>query len=252
MKNGLALFLTLLFGCGQQTKQNTSADLADIARNKTILLVDTSLKTNKNIIEQIVYSTLLDCNKYLSNDSLTFNISPTPFNNKEIIKKMRGVAGVTVDSKHISITIDPSVISWKETLKYAVAHEYNHAYWMENNFDIAFKWTLQNYLVFEGKADCFAHLLYPDVIAPWTSALSEKEKCNLWTKIKPDLQLADSSLNNEIMFGNKTYPLWGGYTLGFSIVKTALKNNSNLPVKTWTNLTADKILEMSDYKLGVH
>jgi|SRR6185437_4229758 len=250
MKNGLALLLLiLLLACGQQNKQNSSVNKADTPQNKIIFLADTSLKANQNDIKQLIAASLVTCYKHLQNDSITFSIYPTTIADKEIIKEMRGVTGITYDKKHIALTIDPTVIYWKETLKSAVAHEYHHTFCIDT-FDSAY--TLLDYLVFEGKADYFAHLLYPNVITPWTSALSEKEKSTLWAKIKPKLQSKDTSFHSDVMFGYNSYPVWGGYTLGFSIVQSALKNNLNLPIKTWTYFTATKMLDMSDYKLNAH
>ena len=236
---------TILIACEPTVKK------ADTAQHKVIFLSDNSFQSNRETIKEIIDATLLECNKYLQNDGLTFNISPTTPEDKEIIKEMGGVTGITHDDKHISITIDTNIISWKEILKYTVAHEYHHAYCI-NSYDEAYRWTLLDYIVFEGNADSFAHLIYPNIIAAWTTALSETEKSALWVKISPDLQSKDDSLHNEVMFGGKTYPIWGGYTLGFNIVQSALKNNPNLTVKAWTNLTASEMLEMSDYKCKIH
>ena len=101
-------------------------------------------------------------------------------------------------------------------LEYSVAHEFNHAYWTNENLTDTYKFTLLRYLVFEGKADSFAHLLYPKVKAPWAFALDNKGKTDLWNKIKPDLQSDNHTLLGEVIFGSKNYPGWGGYTLGYN------------------------------------
>ena len=51
----------------------------------------------------------------------------------------------------------------------------------------------------------------------------------------------------EIMFGSRNYPVWGGYSVGYAIVKTALKKNENLKADYWTNLEAINILRTSKY-----
>jgi uncharacterized protein YjaZ len=206
------------------------------------------LKENKVQIEDIISVVLMKCSRHLKNDSLTFYILPAIKATKEIINKMGGVFGLTAGSKQILLTIDPEIHTWKEVLEYTVAHEFNHAYWTKNNFNNFFKWTLLKYLIFEGKADLFAHLLYPEVKAPWTIALSEKEKIELWNKIKPGLKSENTFLIGEVMFGSKNYPFWGGYTLGFDILRTALKNHPELAETDWTNVDADEIVKMSNYK----
>jgi uncharacterized protein YjaZ len=207
-----------------------------------------TLKDNRTQIENIISAAFNKCNIYLKNDSLTFYIIPTSLNIKEIVIKMGGVTGLTAGSKQILITINPEVNTWKETLEYTVAHEFNHAYWTNINFNNSSKQTLIEYLVFEGKADSFAHILYSKVKAPWTYALSQKEKVELWNKIRPNLNSENDFFLGEVMFGSKNYPIWGGYTLGFDILQTAFKSHPELTKTNWTNLDANKILEMSNYK----
>lgn len=91
-----------------------------------------------------------------------------------------GAGGFTAGSGKILLFVNPEG-DWKEWTPYITAHEYHHAAWTH-------LWTedhpgqeplsdLVDYLIFEGRADSFAHLLYPDKIAPWTQALTpEKEK----------------------------------------------------------------------------
>ena len=52
----------------------------------------------------------------------------------------------------------------------------------------------------------------------------------------------------EVMFGSRNYPVWGGYSVGYDIVVTALTNSKNLKAVNWTNFEADKILALSNYK----
>lgn len=203
-----------------------------------------SISSNKNRIESKIRSALEKSNTYLKNDSLTIYILPANPDNKAIMQGMSGIMGLTAGSKQILLTIEPEIIGWEEMLEYAVAHEYNHAYWTNINFGKSTKWTLLDYLIFEGRGDSFAHLLYPKVKAPWTSALNEKDKEDLWNRIKPKLQSEDLRFQMEVMFGSKNYPFSGGYTIGYELVQKALKN-STLTVENWTNLSSEKLLELS-------
>ena len=85
-------------------------------------------------------------------------------------------------------------------------------------------------------------------MAPWTIALTENQRSDLWNKIKPNLQSEDISYQMEVMFGSRNYPVWGGYSVGYDIVLTALTNSKNLKEVNWTNFEADKILALSNYK----
>ena len=205
------------------------------------------INSNKKRIESKIRSALEKSNTYLKNDSLTIYILPANPDNKAMMKGMSGIMGLTAGSKQILLTIEPEIIGWEEMLTYAVAHEYNHAYWTNINFGKSTKWTLLDYLIFEGRGDSFAHLLYPKVKAPWTSALNEKDKEVLWNRIRLKLKSEDYRFQMEVMFGSINYPFSGGYTVGYEIVQQALKSNT-LTVDNWTNLSSEKLLEMSGYK----
>ncbi|MCE3280061.1 MAG: hypothetical protein K0S44_2252 [Bacteroidetes bacterium] len=206
------------------------------------------ITSNQEIIKTKITGALKNCRQKLSNDSLTIYILPANPDSRMIIEKMIGIMGLTAGSKQIILTIEPEIPGWENMLEYAVAHEFNHAFWTKVNFAKSSRWTLLDYLVFEGRGDYFAHLLYPNVIAPWTKALTENQKLDLWNKIKPNLQSEDISYQMEVMFGSRNYPVWGGYSVGYDIVLSALTNNKKLKEDNWTNLGSDKILEESKYK----
>jgi len=206
------------------------------------------ISLNSEKIRSKIIGSLNKSRQSIDNDSLTIYIIPVNPESRQVIEAMTGIMGLTAGSKEIILTIEPEILGWENMLEYVVAHEYNHAYWTNVNFGKSFKWTLLHYLVFEGRADYFAHLLYPNVIAPWTIALTENQKSDLWNKIKPNLQSEDFSYEMEVMFGSGNYPVWGGYSVGYDIVVTALTNSKNLKAVNWTNFGADKILALSNYK----
>jgi uncharacterized protein YjaZ len=206
------------------------------------------ISLNNEKIRSKIIGALNKSRQSIDNDSLTIYIIPVNPEGRQFIEGMTGIMGLTAGSKQIILTIEPDISGWENMLEYVVAHEYNHAYWTNVNFGKSSKWTLLDYLVFEGRADYFAHLLYPNVVAPWTMALTENQKSDLWNKIKPNLQSEDISYQMEVIFGSRNYPAWGGYSVGYDIVVTALTNNKNLKAVKWTNFEADKILALSNYK----
>lgn len=207
------------------------------------------ITNNHSKIEEIITSALAQSNKYLKNDSVTIYIKPCNSDIQKINEGMGGVSGLTAGSKQIILTIDPGINSWQVMLSYNIAHEFNHAYWTKMNFNKLSQFTLLDYLVFEGRADSYAHLVYPDVACPWTKVLPQKVELELWDKIKSQLKNADIAYQYNVMFGSKNeYPYWGGYALGYHIVQSALKSHPELTPLEWANLPPEKILEMSDYK----
>jgi len=207
-----------------------------------------AIKNNEAKIETIIMAALADCNKNLKDDSITIYVQPSTYHKKMIMQKMGGITAVTGDAKQILLTVDPSIDNWADLICYNVTHEFEHAYWTQMHQHDTDQFTMLAYLMFEGRADSYAHFVYPDKKAPWTSSLPEKDKADLWTKIKPQLNSVDQMFERGVMFGSASYPLWGGYNLGYAIVQSALKNNPQLTPVQWANLKPAEILKMSDYK----
>jgi uncharacterized protein YjaZ len=206
------------------------------------------LHDQRETIIKDVMDALNDAGAFIKNDSITVYIMPASHDNIFILQKMGGVTALTASSKQILLSIEPQIEGWEKMLKYSVAHEYHHTCWTKNNLAKLPSWTLLNYLVFEGRADSYAHLVYPNIQSPWTGALTAEQKAKLWGRIKGELESTDVSLQQQVMFGSFVYPYWGGYSLGYDIVQTFLKNNKNISPDDWTNLDAETILSKSDYK----
>ena len=208
------------------------------------------IDSNKEKIEKILSDAFINCHKYLRDDSITIYIQPSEGGLMgKVIKRMGGIAGFTGGSKQILLTIQPEVSTWSDMLADALAHEYHHACWTEKYYNTQPSRDVLFDMVFEGRADSYAHILYPNIITAWDTILSAQQKIDFWNKIKPDIHNTDMSLYPKVMFGGRDgYPIWGGYCLGFDIVQSALKNHPELAPKEWTKMSPEKILEMSDYK----
>lgn len=206
----------------------------------------TAVINNRTKIEELVTAALTDCRKYLKNDSLNIYILPETEDIRPLLEGMKGVLGMTAGSKQILLVINPLLNGWTEMLPYNVAHGFSDTYWTKMNFNKSVPFTLLDYMVYEGSGDSYAHLLYPDVICPWTIVLSADAENQLWERIKGQLNNTNIAFQYEVMFGLRNqYPLWGGFTLGYHIVQSALKRHRELSPAEWLNLTPDKILGMS-------
>lgn len=203
---------------------------------------------NRDKIEQLITASLSASHKYLNDDSITFFIEPAPTDMRSILAKMGGIAGFTLDGKHILLIIAPNVKQWDTMLTDAVPHEYNHAFCAQKDTSDITSWPLLKRMIAEGKADAYAHLIYPAITPPWDTCLSVNELADAWDKIQHQLSTTEMDLNNEVMFGYNGYYMWTGYCLGYAIVQSALKNHPNLSPEQWTKLPPTKILELSDYK----
>lgn len=207
------------------------------------------IEYNRAKIEELVTSALNESRKYLKDDSITVYIVPSNYDIQKTINGMEGVLSSIAGSKQILITIDPEVNLWKEILPYNIAREYSQAYWTKMNFNKAYQSNLLDYIVSEGKADSYAHLIYPTAIAPWTNVFNLDVELDMWFKIKSQLKNQDIAFQDDVMFGSKNeYVYWGGFTLGYHLVQSVLKNHPDLTPVQWINLPSEKILEMSDYR----
>ena len=134
-------------------------------------------------------------------------------------------------------------------LPYTIGRVFDQAFWTKMYFNKAYQPTLLDYLVSEGRADSYAHLIYPNTLATWTKVMPKEVELEVWNKIKSQLKNTDVAYQYNVMFGSKSeYVLWGGFTLGYHIVQSALKNHPELTPVEWVSLPPQKILEMSDYK----
>jgi uncharacterized protein YjaZ len=206
-----------------------------------------SINKNKAEIDEAIHKAVTESQAYIKTDSVTFYIQPPNIANSDILMRMGGVSGMTVGKKHILFSVDPAVANWKESLEHAAAGECYSSYWTNKNFDSTFKWTMLRYMVWTGKANAFQKMVYPSASMPWTAALDEPKKAEMWAKIKPKLGTRNFFFMSEVMFGSNNYPLWTGFTLGYSIVNDALTKNPNMKFEEWDKLDAEKFMELSGW-----
>jgi uncharacterized protein YjaZ len=199
-------------------------------------------------IDSLISIALIASNRYLKNNAITIYVSPVRPSDREEIKEGGGISGTTAGSKDIFVAIDPEVSGWEQRLEYVIAHEYNHAYWIMLHPSLGIKsWTVLADIISEGKADSYAHLLYPKETV-LGDTITSYSKDVIWRKIRPYL---DSTSSDDIMNGEdsaKIFPKWSGYIIGYAIVQSALKNNPQLTPEEWSSLKPEDLFKMSDYK----
>jgi len=167
-----------------------------------------------------------------------------------VMRGMDGVAGLTVGAGKIWLQILPEG-DWQQWLAYNLAHEHHHSVWTRSHFDRSKRQTLLGYLVFEGKADAFATMVYPKRRAPWTNALTPAQESAQWKAMRPHLDDTSNAVMAKFMFGDeKEIPRSAGYTIGFRIVQSFLKRHPEVSVEQWTALDAHELLEQSSYDPG--
>lgn len=217
---------------------NPIEDIDDLAKNVTTIA--------ETEIEQIVVEALEKSADVLPGPHTTVCIYAS--DPQLSWGRMRGVRGFTAGTGKIWIQLSPEK-DWLEWIPYTVAHEYHHSVWTENHFKWYKKSNLLNYLIFEGRADSFAHYLYPDKLASWTTAISIDEEERQWEELRENLEKTEQEQKRDFMFGNRirSIPTWTGYTIGFHIVQLYIENHPNVSIEEWTAMGADELFKESGY-----
>jgi len=158
-----------------------------------------------------------------------------------------GVTAITLGSGKIIVSIDPTFENWKELLPYVLAHEYHHSVWTSRNFE-TIKFSLLEFLIFEGRADSFASSVYPYKNIPWTSIINQETENRVWEIIKPDLDMRGPTICDNVMIGSDEIPFASGYTIGFNIVQSFKENKPEFSDNEIIDFSPQKILNMSGYE----
>lgn len=219
--------------------RSTITQISDI-ENKLNLLKEEN-------VEKIAEEALHRCNEYFPAENTTVLIIPARTEYSYLTDPMGGVLGVTAGSGKIMVLVDPTNNDWKSVLSYTIAHEYHHSIWtaMQCEYD----GTILASLIFEGKADSFANIVYPEVEIPWVSAMDLHTEKSIWNGLKDRTYSRDKNLQTRVLYGdNKEFPHWFGYTIGYKIVQEFLKNNTEMSIEEWTKLDSSELYKLSGYE----
>jgi hypothetical protein len=205
-----------------------------------------TLKANRRELQSSIRSALTAAERQLPGHSpgtvCVLYYEPT----NPVRAPMNGVMAYTPSENILDLYVAP-VPGWKDWVAYNLAHESHHADWMHLHpgADV-FGFTLTDYLVFEGRADQFAHAI-TGLDGAWTHALSKPEECRWMKAIRPHLA-ETGPLLPQVMFGRGgTYPRWTGYTLGYGIVGAFLARHPGMKPAEWTAMDAKRLFDESGF-----
>lgn len=224
---------------GESTFKNPINDIDGLEKEIS------SLRSSE--IEEIILKALEQASGLLDGPDTTVCIAALDPENANVRENMDGVSGKTLGSGKILMQVSLQK-DWEDWVSYIIAHEYHHSVWTSHYLKTGEVNDLLNYLVFEGKADSFAALVYPEFVIPWRDALTPEQESEQWRKMKSQLTMTDIGMQQRYMFGDgRSIPYWSGYTIGFRIVQSYLQNNPGITIADWTTTDAWEILEQSGY-----
>jgi uncharacterized protein YjaZ len=159
---------------------------------------------------------------------------------------LHGVSGYTFGAGKILLQV-ATLGDWRQWVPYTVAHEYHHSTWTWQRHGKPVDWTLLHSIIFEGKADAFAHSVFPKQTAPWVSTLTSCQEAAVWPRMKAELATTDYRVNQKFLFGREDVPKLAGYTIGFHVVSDYLKNHPTATIADWTALDEQQLFNDSGY-----
>lgn len=187
----------------------------------------------------IINDALSKCNEHIEGKDVKVYLFPADPDNS-VVKYNGGVQGFAFAMlDFFLVEVNPTAENWQEMLQYTVAHEYHHVV-TGYNADPQVQLTLLDALVFEGRADSFARIVFPEIEAPW-----------LDRKAGPtELTLMQNALNKPC---RNLVEEWGrsGYATGYTIVQEFLAKNPGVSVDEWSTMPPAEILEQSGFNWEV-
>jgi uncharacterized protein YjaZ len=110
-------------------------------------------------------------------------------------------------------------------------------------------YTLLDSFIFEGEAEVFARMVYPNKIAPWSQPLPDEWLERVLGVLRENADSTDADLYYDFVNGNavKNIPLWSSYKVGYKITQSYLENNPEISMEELMNLDSEEIFRGSAY-----
>ncbi|TRZ77363.1 hypothetical protein D4R87_02900 [bacterium] len=196
---------------------------------------------DQQIVLKIVKQAIKKCKKIIP--STITEIYVFPSYGSFVKNKMDGSTGYSSWKNCMLVFIDPTCKKWKESLSSTIIHEYLHTVTHQHH-----KWeTLLDSLIFEGLAENFTEYIEKN-ISTWANSLNLKQSQEYFKKLTNNLYSEDEIVYHSVFFGNKKYPQWAGYAIGYNIVKSFLNNYTDIKWEQLVKLKSNDILSKSNFK----
>jgi len=219
------------------------ADVSDLKAVTKIL--------NKSDIKKRTLILLKKCNHILSTSQVNVFIFPysKTARNRKVSNDLRGVTAYTPWARNFLLFLHPQR-GWKKYFDMTITHEYNHSVRMQYFNPYSKERTILDHIILEGMADNFVKRI-TGIIPTWAKPFSNKVEKKILAKIKGKVLRKDSYYNFHekmgIMFGNRKFPHWTGYRIGYSIVNSFLLKNPEISFEKLVKMGSLKILKGSSY-----
>ncbi|HAB33303.1 MAG TPA: hypothetical protein DCE40_04215 [Exiguobacterium sp.] len=214
--------------------EQPSENIKDLKQMNTYLK-----KHHQHIMKQIKSSLLTSMKQLPRDEKLVVFVSPTTPLEHDDAKRYGGVSGVAQGNNSMSLFFLKDFS--KESLLNTTAHEYHHTVAL----DEPNRATMLDYIILEGKAEFFAHMLYPMESSEAIAPLLDHSLEHVISELN-----AERLTTDDLFFGNyeKQIPSFVKYRLGYMIVSDFVKQHPEISLKEWSRMSSVQILEKSSYK----
>lgn len=214
--------------------EQPSENIKDLKQMNTYLK-----KHHQHIMKQIKSSLLTSMKQLPRDEKLVVFVSPTTPLEHDDAKRYGGVSGVAQGNNSMSLFFLKDFS--KESLLNTTAHEYHHTVAL----DEPNRATILDYIILEGKAEFFAHKLYPMESSEAIAPLLDHSLEHVISELN-----AERLTTDDLFFGNyeKQIPSFTKYRLGYLIVSDFVKQHPEISLKKWSRMSSVQILKKSSYK----
>ncbi|WP_077324721.1 DUF2268 domain-containing protein [Virgibacillus siamensis] len=182
--------------------------------------------------------------QFPSNRSIQLELFILDENDDFVKEKLDGVSAFTEWDGRMCFAVLPED-NIRTALKSVITHEYHH-HWRISALDMNEEsQTLLDRLILEGLAEHFVRIKLGEVyLGPYKDALTEDDAKTLWKNTYKEHLFDKGQITDLYMFGNKEkgLPFWGGYSLGYYLVKWYLERNEGISIEELTLLPSDKFI----------
>ncbi|KAA0550411.1 hypothetical protein FZW96_00375 [Bacillus sp. BGMRC 2118] len=165
--------------------------------------------------------------------------------NDEFVKeKLGGVSAFTEWNGRICFVVLPEE-QIRHTLHSVITHEFHH-HWRMNSLHINEEnETLLDRMILEGLAEHFVEKeLGSHFLGPYKDALIESQAKHFWRETYRYHIHEKGDGCNPFMFGNaeRQLPFWGGYSIGYYLVKWYVEKNKSISIEELTILPSEQFI----------
>ncbi|MGB7998736.1 MAG: DUF2268 domain-containing putative Zn-dependent protease [Anaerobacillus sp.] len=176
--------------------------------------------------------------KYQSDHLIFFELFILSDNDHFVKEKLGGVSAFTEWNGKMCFIVNPSE-DITPVLRSVIAHEFHHHMRIQRLKMKEENETLLDRLILEGLAEHFVMCeLGEEYLGPYKDALNETEAKYYWNNRFKQHMFVKGIAAEPFMFGSneKALPFWGGYAIGFFLVKQYITKHPELTIQQLTGL----------------